>query len=56
MSEEIKEKVRDLFRQSGLYVMSTISGDSPRSRFMTGEMNKDLQLRGVSRYKEGTLS
>ena len=48
MADNLKEKVKSVFNQFGLFILSTSRDNIPRSRYMTGSMRDDLSIWGAT--------
>ena len=46
MADNLKEKVKNVFNQFGLFILSTSTDNIPRTRYMTGKMGDDLSIWG----------
>jgi general stress protein 26 len=56
MADNLKEKVKNVFNQFGLFILSTSESNTPRSRYMSGLMRDDLSIRGVTNLSSQKVS
>jgi len=48
MEDDTKEKVKKVFNQFGVFILSTSEDNIPRTRYMTGKMGDDLSIWGIT--------
>ena len=56
MADNLKEDVRNVFNQFGLFILSTSTDNIPRSRYMTGSMGDDLSIWGATHLSSQKVS
>ncbi len=56
MVDNLREKVKNVFNQFGLFILSTSRDNMPRSRYMTGSMGDDLSIWGATHLSSQKVS
>ena len=56
MADNLKEEVKNVFNQFGLFILSTSKDNIPRSRYMTGSMGDDLSVWGATHLSSQKVS
>ncbi len=56
MTDNLMERVRNVFNQFGLFILSTSQDDVPRSRYVSGIMRDDLSIWGVTHWSSRKVS
>jgi len=56
MADNLKGKVKNVFNQFGLFILSTSTDSIPRARYMTGRMRDDLSIWGATHLSSRKVS
>jgi len=56
MVDNLREKVKNVFNQFGLFILSTSKDNIPQARYMTGRMGDDLSIWGSTHLSSRKVS